>query len=140
MAFRAPSAVRALSPSMVRAVCQVGGQAVLGRQHSHTTPWLTERHGYDPTSCRFTKQKVTAIGVPCPKCGSRVVSKHGKGRMSFYSCEKYPECNFSSWDMPLNEKCPDCGEMLYYRKSRKSVICKNKACDYKRDEEMTVIE
>ena len=28
---------------------EVGGQAVLGRQHSHTTPWLTERHGYDPT-------------------------------------------------------------------------------------------
>ncbi len=24
-------------------------QAVLGRQHIRTTPWLTERHGYDPT-------------------------------------------------------------------------------------------
>ena len=29
---------------------QVGGQAVLGRQPTQTTPWLTERHGYDPTS------------------------------------------------------------------------------------------
>ena len=28
---------------------QVGGQAVLGRQPTQTTPWLTERHGYDPT-------------------------------------------------------------------------------------------
>ncbi len=28
---------------------QVGGQAVLGRQLSNSTPWLTERHGYDPT-------------------------------------------------------------------------------------------
>ncbi len=28
---------------------KVGGQAVLGRQYSGTTPWLTERHGYDPT-------------------------------------------------------------------------------------------
>ena len=28
---------------------QVGGQAVLGRQSFCTTPWLTERHGYDPT-------------------------------------------------------------------------------------------
>ncbi len=28
---------------------QVGGQAVLGRQKLLTTPWLTERHGYDPT-------------------------------------------------------------------------------------------
>ncbi|WP_458458863.1 hypothetical protein, partial [Pseudobutyrivibrio sp.] len=25
------------------------GQAVLGRQDLITTPWLTERHGYDPT-------------------------------------------------------------------------------------------
>ncbi len=29
---------------------QVGGQAVLGRQLCLSTPWLTERHGYDPTS------------------------------------------------------------------------------------------
>ena len=28
---------------------QVGGQAVLGRQSLVSTPWLTERHGYDPT-------------------------------------------------------------------------------------------
>ena len=26
-----------------------GGQAVLGRQLELPTPWLTERHGYDPT-------------------------------------------------------------------------------------------
>ena len=31
---------------------QVGGQAVLGRQNILPTPWLTERHGYDPT-CRL---------------------------------------------------------------------------------------
>ncbi|WP_317954279.1 hypothetical protein [Staphylococcus sp. NWU MK-U1] len=29
---------------------KVGGQAVLGRQVQSSTPWLTERHGYDPTS------------------------------------------------------------------------------------------
>ncbi len=28
---------------------KVGGQAVLGRQWVLPTPWLTERHGYDPT-------------------------------------------------------------------------------------------
>ena len=28
---------------------KVEGQAVLGRQHVSPTPWLTERHGYDPT-------------------------------------------------------------------------------------------
>ena len=91
-------------------------------------------------TCKFTKQKIVELDVPCPKCGSKVVSRHGKGKMLFYSCEKYPECDFSSWDMPIAEKCPDCGTGLFYRKSRKNVICKNPACDYKREEEMTVIE
>lgn len=91
-------------------------------------------------TCKFTKQKVVELNVPCPKCGSKVVARHGKGKMLFYSCEKYPECDFSSWDMPLAEKCPDCGTGLFYRKSRKNVICKNPSCDYKREEEMTVIE
>ncbi len=90
--------------------------------------------------CKFTKQKIVELDVSCPKCSSKIIARHGKGKMLFYSCEKYPECDFSSWDMPLSEKCPDCSSGLYYRKSRKSVICKNPACSYKRDEEMTVIE
>ena len=36
---------------------QVGGQAVLGRQGVYTTPWLTERHGYDPTSPKARQAK-----------------------------------------------------------------------------------
>ncbi len=90
--------------------------------------------------CRFTKQKITSLDVPCPICSSKILARHGKGKMVFYSCESYPECDFSSWDMPIPEKCPDCGSMLYYRKTRKSVVCKKTGCGYKRDEEMTVIE
>jgi DNA topoisomerase-1 len=90
--------------------------------------------------CKFTKQKVTELDVPCPRCSSKILARHGKGRVLFYSCEKYPECDFSSWDMPLKETCPDCSEMLFYRKSRKTVICKNPECNYKREEEMEVIE
>ena len=90
--------------------------------------------------CTFTKQKVTDTGASCPICSSRILARHGKGRTLFYSCERYPECDFSSWDMPLVEKCPDCGNTLFYRKSRKSVICKEKNCGYKREEEMAVIE
>ncbi len=91
-------------------------------------------------TCKFTKQKIVELDVPCPRCASKVVARHGKGKMLFYSCEKYPECDFSSWDMPLLEKCPDCGSGLFYRKSRKNVVCKNQSCGYKREEEMTVIE
>ena len=36
-------------PAVVLIAIEVGGQAVLGRQLQTATPWLTERHGYDPT-------------------------------------------------------------------------------------------
>ena len=116
--------------------CEICGGEMVVRNGRYGSFYACQNY---PT-CTFTKQKVTETGVNCPKCNSRVLARHGKGRMLFYSCEKYPECDFSTWDMPLVEKCPDCGGMLYYRKSRKSVICKEKACGYKRDEEMTVIE
>ena len=82
--------------------------------------------------CNFTKQKTKDIGVPCPKCGSKVVMKNGKNKTVFYSCEKYPECDFSSWDMPTNEKCPDCGELLFRKKGQATYVCHNKSCGYKR--------
>lgn len=90
--------------------------------------------------CNFTKQKNTALDAKCPKCSSRILVRHARGNVSFYSCEKYPECDFSSWDMPLSELCPKCNELLYYRKSRKTVFCKKKDCGYKREDEIKVIE
>jgi DNA topoisomerase-1 len=54
----------------------------------------------------------------------------------FYSCERYPECDFSSWDMPVNEKCPDCGETLFRKKGRvPMIVCHNERCGYKRKAE-----
>ena len=82
--------------------------------------------------CSFTKQKTRDIGVACPKCASKIVMKNGKNRTVFYSCEKYPKCDFSSWDMPTNEKCPDCGEMLFRKKGQAMYVCHGKTCGYKR--------
>ena len=124
------------APTFAGFKCEICGGEMVVRNGRYGSFYACENY---PT-CTFTKQKVTETGVSCPKCSSRILARHGKGKMLFYSCEKYPECDFSSWDMPLNEKCPDCGGMLYYRKSRKGVICKEKNCSYKRDEEMTVIE
>ncbi len=124
------------TPNLAGFKCEVCGGDMVIRNGRYGSFYACINY---PT-CTFTKQKVTEMGVNCPKCNSKILARHGKGKMLFYSCEKYPECDFSTWDMPLNEKCPDCGELLYYRKSRKSVICKGKNCSYKRDEEMTVIE
>ncbi|MBQ9080008.1 MAG: type I DNA topoisomerase [Clostridia bacterium] len=83
--------------------------------------------------CRFTKQKVKEIDVPCPKCGAKVVIKHGRNKTVFYSCERYPDCDFSSWDMPTVEKCPKCGETLFRRKGRDTLYCRNEGCGYETD-------
>ena len=124
------------APTLAGFKCEMCGGDMVVRSGRYGTFYACSNF----PNCTFTKQKVSDTGVSCPKCSSKVVARHGKGKMLFYSCEKYPECDYSSWDMPLPEKCPDCGAILYYRKSRKSVICKEKSCSYKRDEEMTVIE
>ena len=116
--------------------CELCGAEMVERKGRYGSFYACSNY---PT-CSFTKQKTVDTGASCPKCSSKILARNGKGRTLFYSCEKYPECDFSSWDMPLNEKCPDCAEMLFYRKSKKAVICKNRDCGYKRDGEMTVIE
>ena len=83
-------------------------------------------------TCKFTKQKTNELGVDCPKCGAKIITKFGKGKL-FYSCEAYPDCDFSTWDLPLPEKCPECGDMLLYKKNKKTVYCRNKSCEYKKE-------
>ena len=63
--------------------------------------------------CRYTKAILEPIGVKCPKCGGDIVKAYGKKKNLYYRCEKYPECDFSSWDLPTAEKCPKCGKMLF---------------------------
>ncbi len=81
-------------------------------------------------SCKFTKPMTRELGLPCPKCGSKLIARIGKNS-DFYTCEKYPECDFSSWDEPTDKKCPDCGEMLFIKKSKGELVCKAKGCGYK---------
>ena len=116
--------------------CELCGGEMVVKRGRYGVFYACERY----PECTFTKQKVSELNVSCPKCSSRIFARHGRGNTLFYSCEKYPECDFSSWDMPLSEKCPECSEMLYYKKSKKLVLCKKKGCGYKREEEMSVIE
>ena len=110
--------------------CEACGGEMLERQGRFGTFYACENY----PKCKTTKQKVEDTGALCPKCNARVLERHGKGNTLFYSCENYPKCDFSSWDKPLPEKCPECSATLYYRKSKKSVICKTKGCGYKRED------
>ena len=81
-------------------------------------------------ACRFTKQKTKNIDVPCPECGAKIIVKYSRSRTAFYGCERYPECNFSSWDMPVAEKCPDCGKTLYHKKGKPMLVCHDENCGF----------
>ena len=81
--------------------------------------------------CKNTKQILKPIGVKCPKCEGEVVVRTGKNRSQFYACDRHPECDFISWDMPTNEKCPDCGKMLFKKKGKEQLVCHEKECGYK---------
>ena len=116
-------------PEIAPFKCEFCGSDVVVRQGRYGAFYACSRY----PECKFTKQKVKSLGVSCPKCGRDIVTKYGRNKTVFYSCSGYPECDFSSWDLPTNEKCPQCGEMLYQKKGRALLVCKKEGCGYKRE-------
>ncbi len=81
--------------------------------------------------CKNTKKYVEKAGVTCPKCGGDVIVKHTKTKREFYGCSNYPNCDFVSWNEPVNERCPQCGEILYKKKGKKPVLfCAKEGCGF----------
>ena len=89
-------------------------------------------------SCKYVKQKTT--GVLCPKDGGEVVEKKSRRGKVFYGCANYPDCDFTLWNKPIAEKCPDCGAPFLVEKITKrhgrQLICNNENCSYVRSEEL----
>lgn len=87
---------------------------------------------YECKECKHRKSIQKSIGVKCPKCGGDIVVKKSKRGRIFYGCNKYPNCDFVSWDEPINEKCPECGSILVKKVTKKAEkhLCSNKECSY----------
>lgn len=82
--------------------------------------------------CRNTKAIVKAIGVTCPTCKEgEIVERKSKTKRIFYGCNRYPDCDFVSWDKPINRPCPKCSELLVEKKLKKGVQIQCTKCDYK---------
>ncbi|MGE8079170.1 type I DNA topoisomerase [Peribacillus loiseleuriae] len=82
--------------------------------------------------CRNTKPIVKEIGVKCPKCHEgNIIERKSKKRRLFYGCDRYPECDFISWDKPLPRPCPKCEGTLVEKKLKKGVQVQCVNCDYK---------
>jgi len=84
--------------------------------------------------CRNTKPILKKIGVTCPTCGKgEVVERKTKKNRLFYGCERYPDCDFSSWDKPIGRDCPKCDEYLVEKRTRKQTQVKCSNCDYEEE-------
>ena len=82
--------------------------------------------------CHHTQAIMKDIGITCPTCGKgKVIERKSKKNRLFYGCDRYPECEFVSWDKPIGRNCPKCDHYLVEKKGRggKQIACSN--CDYK---------
>jgi DNA topoisomerase-1 len=92
-------------------------------------------------ACKYVKQKST--GVLCPKDGGDIVERKSRRGKVFFGCANYPDCDFTLWNRPLPEKCPDCGAPFLVEKITKrhgrQLICNNEDCSYVRSEELAPV-
>ncbi|MBQ3270809.1 MAG: type I DNA topoisomerase [Clostridia bacterium] len=94
-------------------------------------------------ACRHTMALPNNIGVPCPKCGGELLERISRKGRKFYGCEKYPECDFVSWDRPVADKCPVCGSYMVLKRGSKDTlyhVCANETCRHRVQVENTAAE
>ena len=78
--------------------------------------------------CRNAHPLVKDTGGLCPLDGGHMlVRKSAKGRV-YYGCSNYPKCNFMTWDEPVPEKCPQCGNTLFKKKGQ--LYCAKEGCGF----------
>ncbi|MEI6305404.1 MAG: type I DNA topoisomerase [Deltaproteobacteria bacterium] len=81
--------------------------------------------------------KPKGTGVACPECkeGELTEKKSRFGKI-FFSCNRYPQCKFALWDMPVEKKCPKCGFPVLvkkvYKREGEFLKCPKEGCDYKK--------
>ena len=77
----------------------------------------------------------------CPKCGGRLMKRTGTSKKTnkqytYYCCEflnskdESRKCDFMTWDVPVKDDCPVCGQTMFKRAGRgfKKPFCINPAC------------
>ena len=74
------------------------------------------------SKCKHTEPVPT--GVPCPAegCSGELVEKKSRKGRLFYACNRYPECKYAVWNMPLDRACPRCGFPILVEKNKKKGI------------------
>jgi len=78
--------------------------------------------------CRNTKPYLERIGVKCPNCEKELVIKKTKKGRRYFGCENNPECDFMSWQKPIEKKCPKCNGYMVEKGNK--FACADEQCGY----------
>jgi DNA topoisomerase-1 len=88
--------------------------------------------------CKNVRPLVRPVptGVTCPDCNQgEIMEKRSRASKIFYSCNRYPQCKFATWDRPVSEPCPHCNAPFVVEKTTKRYgtvrRCLSEACKYK---------
>ena len=68
--------------------------------------------------CRYTEPWLEKIGVTCPQDGGDLVERKTRKGRTFFGCNNYPECDFTSWKRPIPQPCPNCQGLLVIANKR----------------------
>ncbi len=80
--------------------------------------------------CTNTKRIVKDTGGVCPKCHKKVLQKKSKKGKKYFGCEDNPNCDFMTWDTPVSDKCPKCGDGTTLFKKGGKMFCLKEGCGY----------
>ncbi len=85
--------------------------------------------------CTFTKPLVIEMPGRCPKCGAHILKKTSRKGYTYYGCEhnggkNAAPCDFMTWDVPVKEDCPACGQTMFKKSGRgaRKPFCINESC------------
>lgn len=74
--------------------------------------------------CRNSRPLQVRIGVTCPTCKEGgIVEKRSRRGRTFYGCERYPACDFVSWNKPVDATCPRCGSYMVQAGRKGQIRC-----------------
>ena len=104
-------------PVPVEGTCELCGAGLVARQGPYGRYIHCERR----PDCKFTKP--FTLGIPCPKCGQgELAEKKSRRGKIFYSCTRWPDCDFALWDKPVAKACPNGDSPLMVEKTFKSGV------------------
>jgi DNA topoisomerase-1 len=88
--------------------------------------------------CRYIEplNKPKETGVTCPKCKQgEIVERRSKRGKVFFSCNKYPTCQYALWNEPVTEACPSCKwpilTVKVTKRAGREKVCPQESCSYK---------